>query len=371
MIKRMLIMLLAVAVVLGAVFGFQAFKGAMIAKYMAGMGNQPQVVSDTKAAYQDWQPQLSAVGTARAVNGADMSSEVSGIVQAINFESGADVEKGSVLVQLRADDDIAKLHALEATAKLAEVNYQRDIKQVKAQAISQAAVDSDAATLESAKAQMAEQQAVLDKKMIRAPFAGHLGIRQTDIGQYLNPGSPIVTLQQLDPIYIDFNLPEQSLPQLMVGSKVSATTDATSGQTFDGEVLAINSKIDEATRNVQVRASFRNPDRKLLPGMFATVSIQTGKPLRYITLPQTAITYNPYGNTVFIIDSTDSEKPVARQSFVTTGETRGDQIAILKGVNEGDMVVTSGQLKLRNGTPVKINNEIQPSNDPDPKPVDR
>lgn len=371
MAKRMVLMLVAVALVLGGIFGFKAYMGMMMGKMMAGMGGQAQVISASKAGYQDWQPQIKAVGSLRAVNGTNLSSETAGIVQTISFESGADVEKEVVLIQLRAEDDIAKLHALEASAKLAEINWQRDTRQLKAQAISQAAADNDAAVLEGAKAQVAEQQAVLNKKTIHAPFAGRLGVRMVDVGQYLNPGAPIVTLQQLDPIYVDFTVPEQALAQIRTGHKIIAMVDARPGTSFEGEISAINSKVDEETRNVQVRGTFRNADHKLQPGMFASVTIEAGAAAHHITLPQTVITYNPYGDTVFVVDGTDPSKPVAKQVFVTTGPTRGDQVAILKGIKEGDMVVTTGQIKLRNGAAITINNEIQPSNDADPKPEDR
>jgi membrane fusion protein, multidrug efflux system len=336
----------------------------------------PPTVSTIKATEQDWQPQIKAVGSLRAVNGANLSSELAGIVETINFESGTDVEKGTALVQLRAEDDIAKLHALEAGAKLAEINYDRDQKQLKIQAVSQAAVDADAAALDNYKAQVAEQQAVIDKKTISAPFAGRLGVREVDIGQYLNPGTAIVTLQQLDPIYIDFTLPEQALPKIAAGQKIRIKTDAYTDE-FAGMISAINSRIDDTTRNVTVRATISNPDRKLLPGMFGTVTVDVDKPVRYITLPQTAIVFNTYGNTVYLIQSKSADgdddgdqKPqmIAQQTVIITGETRGDQIAVLSGVKEGDEVVTSGQVKLRSGSPVIINNDVQPANDPNPSP---
>ena len=371
MIKRMVIMLLVVGLVLGGVFGFKVFQGMMIKKYMAGMGAPVQSVSTVKASLQDWQPQLTAVGSLRAVNGADLSSEVAGIVQSIAFESGSDVKQGAVLVQLRGDDDIAKLKSLAAVARIGQTNVERDEKELKVQAIAQATLDTDQATLASAVAQVNEQQAVIDKKTIRAPFAGHLGIRQVDLGQYLNPGTAIVTLQQLNPIFVDFNLPEQALGKIALGQKVTAAVDAMPGKAFDGTIIALNSKVDEATRNIQARASFANTDHKLLPGMYANVTIATGAPNHALTLPQTAITYNPYGDTVYIVDSSDAQKPVAKQSFVTLGETRGDQVTLLTGVKDGDEVVTSGQLKLHNGAPVTVNNEIQPSNEAQPKVEDK
>jgi len=372
MIKRMIIMLTFVGLIAAGIIGMKLFINSQIKQSIAS-GFAPPTVSTLKAEYQDWQPELKAVGSLRAVNGADLSSELAGIVQSLSFESGADVEKDTVLVQLRADDDIAKLHALEAGAKLADVTYQRDLKQIKAQAISQATVDTDVATLESAKAQVAEQQALIDKKIIKAPFAGHLGVRRVDIGQYLNPGTTIVTLQQFDPIYVDFTLPEQDLPKIQTGQKITLKSDVLADQGYTGEITAINSKVDESTRNLLVRATVPNPDHKLLPGMFGTVIVNVDKRVRYITLPQTSIVFNTYGNTVYLVEkkSGDDDKGAqlsAMQSVVITGETRGDQIAVLSGVKEGDEVVTSGQVKLRNGMPVVINNEVQPSNDPNPMP---
>ena len=376
MTKRMVIMLIAVAVVFGGVFGFQAFKAAMIKKFMTSMAAPPQTVSATKAEFSEWRPQIEAVGSLRAVKGADLSLEVSGVVDSISFNSGGDVEQGALLLKLRADDDAAKLVSLQATAELSELTYQRDLKQFKIQAVSQATLDTDAANLKNAKAQVAEQQAVLDKKTLRAPFAGHLGIRAVDLGQYLSAGTTIVTLQALDPVFMDFFVPQQLVDQVRIGQSVAVKVDAFKDQTFSGEISAINPKVDASTRNVQVRATLKNPDHKLLPGMYATVDIATGAPQNYITLPQTAITYNPYGDTVYVVDNKGGQrgKPdlIARQTFVTTGGTRGDQVAVLKGVNEGDMVVTAGQIKLHNGTPVLINNSIMPTADAAPAvPLDR
>jgi len=376
MTKRMVIMLIAVAIVLGGVFAFQAFKAVMIKKFMSSMAAPPQTVSATKAQYSQWQPKIEAVGSLRAVKGADLSLEVSGVVDSISFQSGDDVKQGAVLLKLRSDDDAAKLVSLQATAELNELTYQRDLKQFKIQAVSQATLDTDAANLKNAKAQVAEQQAVVDKKTLRAPFAGHLGIRAVDLGQYLSAGTAIVTLQALDTVYMDFFVPQQSVDQVRIGDAVAVRVDAYKEQTFAGEISAVNPKVDASTRNVQVRATLKNPDHKLLPGMYATVDITTGAPQNYITLPQTAITYNPYGDTVYVVDNKGEQAGkanlIARQTFVTTGATRGDQVAVLKGVNEGDMVVTAGQIKLHNGTPVVIDNSITPTADAAPAvPLDR
>lgn len=376
MIKRMLVMLVLVGAVLGGVFGFKTFVDEKVKEFMAGAGNPPQTVSTAQAAVTQWQPQLEAVGSLRAVRGADLSLEVPGVVEEINFQSGDEVQVGAVLLRLRGDDEIAKLESLEAVARLSQITYDRDVKQLRAQAISQAVVDNDEANLRNNKAQVAQQKAIVDKKILRAPFAGQLGIRQVDLGQYLGAGTAIVTLQSLTPIYVDFLLPQQAFDQIKVGQTVAAKVDAYPGKAFAGAITAINPRVDAATRNVQVRVTLDNADHKLLPGMYATVDIDTGAPQHLVTLPQTAISYNPYGNLVYLVDDKGKDaagKPllIARQTFVTTGATRGDQVSILKGVKEGDVVVTGGQMKLRNGSPLLINNTVKPLDNPNPAPVDQ
>ncbi len=375
MIKRMIIMLVLVGAVLGGLFGFKGFVNGKIKEAMAGMANTPQTVSAAKATSSDWQPTIDAVGSLRAVRGADLSLEVPGVGEEILFQSGDEVKAGQILLRLRVEDEIAKLQSLEATAQLAQITYDRNVKQFKAQAISQALVDNDEANLRNAKAQVAQQKAIVDKKTLRAPFAGKLGLRQVDLGQFLSAGSVIATLQSLDPIFVDFLLPQQAVAQLSVGAKVEAKVDAFPGRTFTGKITAINPKIETASRNIQVRATLPNADQKLLPGMFATVQLETGAAQHLVTLPQTAVSYNPYGSLVYLVDEKGQDADgkaqlTARQVFVTTGATRGDQVAILKGVAEGDMVVTSGQVKLRNGVPVVIDNSVVPKNDPAPKIVD-
>jgi membrane fusion protein, multidrug efflux system len=376
MTKRMIIMLLVVGLVFGGVFGFQAFKNAMIKQYMSAMPQPPQTVSTVTAAKQEWQPQIEAVGSLRAVNGADLAFEVSGIVTELHFNSGDDVAAGDILLRLRADDDVAKLAALQAMATLNEINYERDQKQFKIKAVSQATLDADAANLGNAKAQVNEQQAVVEKKILRAPFAGRLGVRAVDIGQYISAGTTVVTLQALDPIYVDFFLPEQVLKEVRLEQAVTITVDTYPNQNFTGTITAINPKVDLATRNVQIRATLKNPDRLLLPGMYARISIAAGSKARYVTLPQTAVTYNPYGETVYLVDEKGKDAAgqpqlVARQAFVTAGPTRGDQVAILSGVEEGETVVTAGQVKLRNGSTLVIDNTVRPTADANPIPIDQ
>lgn len=373
MTKRLVIMLIAVAVVLGGVFGYHAVVNHFIQQFMASRGIPPQTVSTTTANVSAWQPEMQTVGTLRAVRGVDLSAQVAGIVSEIHFESGDDVSAGALLVKLRDADDVAKLDALKATAALAKITYERDQRQLKAQAISRQTVDADAQNLKNAEAQVAQQEALVSYKSIRAPFAGRLGLRQVDLGQYLSAGTPVVTLQALDPIFFDFAVPQQALEVIRTGQDIVLKTDTYPGTTFTGTIVAINPKVDPDTRNVQVRASLANRDHKLLPGMYASATIETGAPQQHITLPKTAVSYNPYGDIVYVVDRKGTDKSgkpqlIARQKFVTTGDTRGDQVAILSGIAKGDEVVTAGQNKLRNGIPVLINNTVQPSDNPSPNP---
>ncbi|MGO9949668.1 MAG: efflux RND transporter periplasmic adaptor subunit [Steroidobacteraceae bacterium] len=373
MILPMVIMIVAVVLILGGVFAWKYHKGMEKYGQMMAAASIPQTVSTIAAADDKWQSQLQATGSLRAVRGADLSSQASGIVDEIHFDSGNDVPAGKVLLRLRPLDDYALLQQLQAAAELAEQNYKRDQEQFAAQAISQAVIDGDQATLKTARAQVEAQHALIQEKIVAAPFAGRLGIRQVDLGQYLAAGTAIVTLQALDPILIDFYLPQQALSQLKIGKAVRAQVDTYPGRTFNGVIEAINSKVDVASRNVQVRASFHNADRLLVPGMYATVSIDAGDEIAQITLPQAAITYNPYGNTVFVVeqaaaDDKGKSRSIVKQRFVRLGATRGDQVAVLSGIKAGEIVVTGGQMKLRNGSAITINNSLTPANEINPNP---
>jgi len=373
--KRMIIMLAIVGLLFGGIFGFQIFKMQMIKKSMASQKMPPSTVSTIRAAIQPWQPELRAIGTLRAARGVDVTTEITGLVRTIHFKSGDTIKTGQILVQLNADSDLAQLRSSEASAELAKSVYERDKKQFAVKAVSQAVLDADAADLKSKLAIAAEQAAIVAKKCIRAPFAGRLGITTINPGQYLNPGDKIVTLQALDNLYADFFLPQQELANLTLGEKVIVTTDSYPGRSFVGKITTINPKVDPETRNVQVEASIANPGQVLLPGMFASVQVQAGTVQKYLTVPQTAVSYNPYGETIFVVQEGEKGpdgKPglIAKQVFVTTGATRGDQVAILKGIKDGDLVVSAGQLKLKNGSPVVINNQIVPTNEKSPKPID-
>jgi membrane fusion protein (multidrug efflux system) len=275
---------------------------------------------------------------------------------------------------MRLQDDAARLRTLQSQAELARTNYARGQRLWEIQGISKAELDTYAATVQSAQAQVAEQQAIVAKKVLRAPFAGRLGIRQVNVGQYVTPGAVVATLQVLDPIKFDFNVPQQLLDQLRVGQMLAVKIDSFPNAEFAGVIETIDPKVDPATRNIAVRATLTNANGQLLPGMYATAEIETGGTQNHLTVPQTAVTFNPYGNTVFKVEeqtANGQKSLVARQVFVTTGETRGDQVAILSGIKEGDTIVSAGQFKLQNGQAITVNNTVQPTNDPNAAPVDR
>ncbi len=393
--KRMFIMgglvlLLVLALALG--------KFLQIRKMIA---NSPkpgaQTVTAVKVTALEWQPQLNAVGTLMPVRGIDVTTEIAGLVRSVNFRSGQDVAAGTVLLQLNAEADIAQMRTLQAAAELAGTVLARDREQYAVEAISKAQLDADEADVKSKRASVEQQAANVAKRTIRAPFSGKLGITAVHEGQYLNPGDRIVPLQTLDPIYANFSLPQKQVAGLSVGQVATLTTDAYGTEPFVGRITAINPRIEADTRTMQIQATLPNPKRRLLPGMFANVVIDVGAKQRYLTLPQTAITYNPYGSTVFVLKPADSKEAtaakdakaskdgkdakavpppaagtlVALQVFVTTGPTRGDQVAVLTGIKEGDQVVTSGQLKLKNGTPATVDNTVQPANNPAPTPQEK
>lgn len=400
--KRMIVMVLAVLALIAIIAGIKIM---LVMKMISGMKPPPPaVVSTAKAAYQEWQPDLRAVGTLRAARGADLALDTAGLVTHVNVQSGDEVKEGQLLLQLRDSEDVAQLHQLEAAAVLAEVTFNRFKAQLAMQAIAKADYDQKAADLKVKQAAVAQQQVMIEKKQLRAPFSGRAGIVTINPGTYLNSGTAVVTLQQLDPVYVDFHLPQKNLAELHVGQKVVLTLDAFPGKTFEGTLSAVSPKVDDATRNVQVEAKVANPDRVLAPGMFANVNVDVGGKQRYLTLPQTAVVYNPYGETVFVVKKKseadkaqaaeaakngtakpaaekDKDKPAAdkgpqlspdslvvQQAFVTTGATRGDQVAIVKGLDEGSEVVTSGQIKLKSGSPITIDNKVQPADSAHPTP---
>ncbi len=396
--KRLIIVIVALLILFGALVAWNTIKGIYIGKFMASMANPPQTISTMTAEYQSWQPHVEAFGNVRAVHGTDLAFDVAGLVENVDVKSGADVKKGQILMKLVDAQDRAQLASLQAAEQLAALTAKRSKAQLEVQAISKAQYDTDMANLKSAQANVAAQQALVDKKTLRAPFAGRVGIITATPGQYINVGNSVVTLQQLDPVYVDFTVPQSSLDQMRIGSKVEISADGLKGKTFTGTVTATDPKVDLATRNVGVEATVPNPDKLLVPGMFTKVAVDSGSEQRYLTLPQTAIAYAPYGDTVFVVHQGDPPASSAdakqadpkkgapkadtkntksgpshyvQQVVVTVGPTRGDQVAVLSGVKAGDVVVTSGQLKLKNGTPVNINNTVQPAFNPNPHPVEQ
>jgi membrane fusion protein (multidrug efflux system) len=399
--KRMLIMIGLVLLLVAVLVGIKALT---IFRMMSGMKPPPPaVVTTAKAGYQEWQPTLNAVGSLRAVRGADLALDVAGLVTAVNLKSGDDVKEGQVLLQLRDTEDVAQLHQLEAAAALAEVTFGRAKQQLAVKAISQADYDTASSDLKAKQAAVQWQQVNVAKKTLRAPFSGRAGIITANPGMFMDSGKTIVTLQQLDPLYVDFNLPQRNLGELHVGEKVNLTLDAFPDKSFEGAISAISPKVDNDTRNVQVEAKVGNADHVLTPGMFANVGIEAGQQQRYLTLPQTAVVFNPYGQTVFVVrkkadvdkeqaeaahkggtggaPASDPPKTgapplppdtlIVQQAFVTTGPTRGDQIAVVGGLAEGAEVVTSGQLKLKSGAPITIDNSKPPPMNPNPKPQEK
>jgi membrane fusion protein, multidrug efflux system len=371
--KRMIWMIVGVLLLIAVIVGIKVL---LVVRMIPGMPKPaPFTVSTTTAREQPWQPALGAVGTLRAAKGADLAMDVAGLVTGVNLQSGQDVTQGQVLVQLRDGDDVAQLQQLEAVAQLSQLTFERARQQLAAQAISKADYDTAAADLKAKQAAVAQQKVVVAKKQLRAPFAGRAGIITINPGDYLSAGTTIVTVQQLDPLFVDFYVPQSELGRLQVGQAVNLKLDAYAGRDFTGKLSAINPKVDLGTRNVQVEATVPNHDKTLTPGMFAKVTVDIGSEQRQLTLPQAAIVYNPYGDTVYVVqpsrgkdDKGQPLPPTVKQTFVTVGDTRGDQVAILKGIDAGTVVVTSGQIKLKNDAPIAIDNSVQPADSVHPAP---
>ena len=374
MAKRMILMLGVTVVLLGGL-GFMKFK-QVEAAMQAGASFQPppEAVTSIVAQRDQWPATMGVIGTMEAVHGVTVSADLPGVVERISFESGQSVSTGDVLVELDTRQERAQLASLEAQSELARVNYGRMQQLVNAGVISRMDYDQATSQQKATEANVAEIRATIARKTIRAPFSGILGIRKVNLGQYLAAGAPMVVLQSLNPIYVDFGVPQQTAAQVKVGSKLRVASEDLAGHGFNGRVTALDSVIDETTRNVQVQATLANPEGKLRPGMFVQVDVGVGASRAAITLPASAISYAPYGDSVFVI--TDLKDPKGktyrgvRQQFVKLEGSRGDQVAVISGVNPGDEVVTSGVFKLRNGAAVQVNNKVQPGNNPAPKPED-
>jgi len=373
MAKRMILMLGAVAVLLGAL-GFIKFKQVQSAVQASAFQPPPEAVTSIVAHREQWPATLSVIGTMEAVHGVTVSADLPGQVERIDFESGKSVQVGDVLVELDTRQERAQLASLEAQRDLARVSYDRAQQLVDDGVISRVEYDQATSQRKATEANVAEIKATIERKTIRAPFSGILGIRQVNLGQYLSAGQAIVSLQALSPIYVNFGVPQQTLSQMIVGHAVHVAKEDLPNAAFSGRVTAVDSVVNEATRNIQIQATLSNPEGKLRPGMFVQVEVPLGAARSVIALPASAINYAPYGDSVFVI--TDLKDPSGKtyrgvqQQFVKVEGSHGDQVAIVSGVNPGDEVVTSGVFKLRNGAAVQVNNKVQPGNNPAPKPED-
>ncbi len=371
--KRVFLTTLIALIILGAIFGSKYLSIRKNAAAMAGMKPPPATVATAIATAQTWRSTLSAVGTIESFQGVTLRSEIEGRILNIAFQSGAQVKAGDLLVELEASDEQAQLKSLEAASRLATAALQR-AKELRANNTNtEVELETAEATHAQAIAGVERLRSTLAKKRIVAPFAGRVGIRQVNIGQFLNKGDTIVTLEAINPAYVDFALPQQELPFLQAGLPVHVRVDAFPGRTFEGRIEAIDPRVSSETRNVRVRAVVPNPEEVLRPGFFAQLNVELPAETKVLELPATAVVYSPYGNSVYVVTEkagTDGAKQlVVQQRFVTTGGKRGDLISIMKGLEAGDQVVTAGQMKLRNGAPVVINNSVVPTSSPTPTPT--
>jgi membrane fusion protein, multidrug efflux system len=372
MAKRMLVMLTLTLLFVGAL-GFVKFKQIQTAIAQgAAFQPPPEAVTTITAAQEQWPSTIDAIGTVAAVRGVTVSADLPGIVDQILFESGDAVREGQTLAVLDTRQEQAQMAAAEAQRVLARLNFNRMQELLDQQVISRAEYDSATAQSRETEARVGEIRAAIERKTIRAPFSGILGIRQVNKGQYLAGGAPLVPLQSLNPIYVNFGVPQQAIAQVRAGRDVRITTENMGNVRFEGRVTAIDSVVDPTTRNIQVQATLANPDGKLRPGMFVQTEMVLGANQPVIALPASAISYAPYGDSVFIVSDLKDDKGHVyrgvRQQFVKIGPARGDQVAVVSGVTPGEEVVTSGVFKLRNGAAVQVNNKVKPGNNAAPKP---
>ena len=373
MVKRMIAMLGATLLIVGGL-GFVKFQQIQTAIAQgASFQPPPEAVTTIVASEEQWPSTLGVIGTVAAVQGVTVSADLPGTVERILFESGQSVSSGQILATMDTRQELAQLAAIEAQRELARITFERMEGLLNERVVSRAEFDVATAEYRRADAQVGEIHAVINRKTIRAPFPGILGIRQVNLGQYLAGGDALVTLQSLDPIYVNFGVPQQSANQIPIGRTVRVTSDEGASE-WSGRVTAMDSMVDEATRNLQIQATLGNPGGRLRPGMFVQIEVGVGASAKVVALPASAISYAPYGDSVFVVGDLTDPNGVpyrgVRQQFVKPGSARGDRIAVLSGVQPGDEVVTSGVFKLRNGAAVLVNNAVQPGNDLAPQTQD-
>ena len=381
MVKRLIIAAFIIAAFLGGVGYFQlVFKPKMIAEFVGKMAPPAATITAEPARLERWSDRVHSIGTVLAIEGVDVAPQVGGIVTAYLFDSGEDVQKGAKLVALDTSVEEAELASNKATLIEAKLDYDRQVNLVKKGAVSQATLDATIAKRDAAIAAVQRVEAIIAQKNIVAPFAGELGLRRVEKGQYVSPGQALVWLQALDPIWVDFPVPESEVDKFKVGAEIELKTDAFAGQVFKGKVEAFDARLNQDTRTLMVRGQLPNPDRKLLPGMFANIAVLAGEPKEMVTVPRTAITYTLYGDSIWVVKEGEPPAPAtptaqvkpgsaiaadapatepkltAERRFVRIGQTQIDRVSILEGVNAGEIVVTSGQLKLQPGAAVKVDN---------------
>jgi membrane fusion protein (multidrug efflux system) len=372
MAKRMILMIVLMIVFIAALGFIKVRQFQAMAKQFAAMQPPPDAVTTIVVKREQWPSTINAIGTVAPVQGVTVSADLPGVIDRIAFDSGRGVQQGDILVQLDTRQEQAQLAAAQAQLEVARLNFERMRGLVQQDAVSRAEYDNAAAAHKQAEARLQEIRATIERKTIRAPFSGVLGIRQVNLGQYLNGGDPVVPLQSLNPIYVNFGIPQQQAGEVRSGARVKVTVGEPGTRDFQGRVTAINAVVDATTRNVQVQATLANPAGVLRPGMFVQTELRVGESQSVVTLPASAINYAPYGDSVFIVsdlkDATGQTYRGVRQQVVKLGGARGDQIAVVSGLNPGEEVVTSGVFKLRNGAPVRVNNKVQPANSRTPSP---
>jgi membrane fusion protein, multidrug efflux system len=374
MIKKFAVAVLGLVAVVGVLGGIKALQIVQLIQAAENGGPPPSAVTTATAEAQSWQTSLEAVGTTKPVQGVTLTAEVPGTIATLAFESGDEVKKGQILVRLDSSVELAQLASAQAEARLAKLELER-AQGLRAKSVNSAAeLDAAEARHAQAEAAVANIRAVIGKKSIRAPFAGRLGIRQVDLGQFLNAGTPIVMLQALDPLYVDFSLPQRQLSRIDEGQALEIRTDAFPGATWTGTLDSIDPQVEPATRSVRLRALVDNEDQRLRPGLFVEVELILSERLEVVTIPATSVMYAPYGNSVYLVEAAEGEvnegQLVAKQLFVRLGQRRGDLIAVDSGLDAGQTVVTTGAFKLSNGAPVIVNNDLAPDVQTDPKPED-
>jgi membrane fusion protein (multidrug efflux system) len=358
----------------GAVAGTKALQIGKLISSGKKEGPPVETVSTAAVVAEKWERSVESVGSLRAVQGADLSTESSGVIAKIHFENGQEVKKGDLLVELDHETESANLRSAEAEADLARTVYERTKRLRVNNTVPQSDLDAAESQLRKTAALVEQLKSTINKKQLSAPFSGRLGIREVNLGQFVDNGDKIVSLQSLDPIYVDFLLPQQLIAGLAVGQPLKLITDAYPGRSFEGKLTAINSEIDPVTRNIRLQGTLQNSDGALRPGMFARVILTLGEAEEVVSVPATALISAPYGDSVFVLETETAEdgaaRTVARQRFIRTGRARGDFVSVTQGVKPGETVVTAGAFKLRNGTPVEVSNDLAPQPELAPTPPD-